>query len=532
MPTDLGSSGRCNEDPPPSGGLHSSTLSSLQGRFGAASPVGGRAVTRGESFVSSVLPVLGGSYVYPGGLLSRGLSGDNGGGTTIVGAQSLGNSGGYGVMAGYQEQVISPVSQGGEEGKDFFATPISARRGGRPTSLDNDPLRSLLQALTIAMVRPPLTEVVGMGTRRRTGLLQQALESMGGARVGNPKAMEDKGFDRERTRQEEAQASRDRPEGPANVRLFRYDPNGPLICGGLISSKKGPKQFCISTVCGLAHTKKAFDKLGEGDYYIVEPSGRGGISSQASRALLEPLLPKAAAEYSAEKKEVLEATNSMERWLSLFRYLIEAAARGDSPGSNLELAGFATRAWQSAFKTPLQGNASKRSSYGDDEEEAEYGDAPPIVLGLQDAIMGIQVELGIRSPKATYVTLHTGVKGVAEELMVVEERMEAMLENTQNKIGSLRFKTTHASVTSMEVKRWMEQTQSTGQGTSQVNRLETAIGTLQNRCIFLEDAFTQLASFVTSLKDKVDFGGGSGTTAAGSLPALLPAPSWQRIWQR
>jgi hypothetical protein len=374
------------------------------------------------------------------------------------------------------------------------------------------------------MVRPPLTEAVGMGTRRRTGLLQQALESVGGAREGDPKAMEDKVFDRECTRQEEAQASRDRPEGPANVRLFRYDHNGPLICGGFISSKKGPKRFCISTVCGLAHTKKAFDKLGEGDYYIVEPSGRGGISSQASRALLEPSLPKATAEYSAKNKEVLEATNSMEGWLSLFCYLIKAAARGDSPGPNPELAGFATRARQSAFKTPLRGNASKRSSYGDDEEEAEYGDAPPIVLGLQDAIMGIQGELGVRSPKATYVTLHDGVRGVAEELMVVEERMEAMLENTQNKIGSLRFKTAHASATSMEVKRWMEQTQSTGQGTSQVNPLETAIGTLQNWCVFLEDAFAQLASFVTSLKDKVDLGGRSGMTAAGPPSSFVTHP--------
>ncbi len=36
--------------------------------------------------------------------------------------------------------------------------------------------------------------------------------------------------------------------------------------------------------------------------------------------------------------------------------------------------------------------------------------------------------------------------------MVVEERMEAMVENTQNEIGSLRFKTAHTSAISMEVK--------------------------------------------------------------------------------
>ena len=89
------------------------------------------------------------------------------------------------------------------------------------------------------------------------------------------------------------------PQGaPANIKLFRYDPaNEPPFCGGLVSStKKGPKRFCISTHCGLAHTKKVFDQLGDGDYYIIEPGARGGLS-YSLRAYLEPSLPKAAAEH-------------------------------------------------------------------------------------------------------------------------------------------------------------------------------------------------------------------------------------------
>ena len=132
---------------------------------------------------------------------------------------------------------------------------------------------------------------------------------------------------------------------PANIKLFRYDPaNEPPFCGGLVGSpKKGPKRFCISSHCGLAHTKKVFDQLGEGDYYIIEPGARGGLSSTL-RAYLEPSLPKAAAERSADNKEVLEGTNSMDGWLSLFRYLTDTADRGDVGVSKPALVGFASRA--------------------------------------------------------------------------------------------------------------------------------------------------------------------------------------------
>ena len=98
----------------PALGLLSSTLSSLQGRFAAVStPVGGTAVARGESLVSSVSSVLGGgSYVLPGGFGGRGPSG-----ATIVESPSVGGSSAYEVMAGFRDQVISPVldAQMGEQ---------------------------------------------------------------------------------------------------------------------------------------------------------------------------------------------------------------------------------------------------------------------------------------------------------------------------------------------------------------------------------------------------------------------------------
>jgi hypothetical protein len=233
---------------------------------------------RGELFVSSVSSVLGGSYTYPGGLTSRGSSDGNDGGATIVGSPSLGGSGVYEVMPGYRDQVISPVSQGMEEGEDMFEMPTGSRQGGMPTGLESDPLRLSLRALTMGVGAPPTTQPIAMGTRTKTSLLQQALGSVGGAQGRDAKSTEDS-EEREGTvrtidqRGRPGDTTSDGMGGPANVRLFRYNPNGPSICGGLVSSKKGPKRFCISTVCGLAHTKKAFEKLGEGNYYIVEPGG-------------------------------------------------------------------------------------------------------------------------------------------------------------------------------------------------------------------------------------------------------------------
>jgi len=92
------SSDDCQSKAPPSG-LLLSALSSLQGRFAAAAagtPGGGVAAPRGESFVSSVSSVLGGSYVLPGGLGGRG-------GLVIVKLVDLPSVGGstpYEVVAG------------------------------------------------------------------------------------------------------------------------------------------------------------------------------------------------------------------------------------------------------------------------------------------------------------------------------------------------------------------------------------------------------------------------------------------------
>jgi hypothetical protein len=84
------STGRHNEDPPLRGGLLFSTLSLLQGRFGAAStPIGGMTMTRSESFVLLLLSLMGGSYVLLGGFPAMMFSGTNGGGATIVESPSL-----------------------------------------------------------------------------------------------------------------------------------------------------------------------------------------------------------------------------------------------------------------------------------------------------------------------------------------------------------------------------------------------------------------------------------------------------------
>ncbi len=97
--------------------------------------------------------------------------------------------------------------------------------------------------------------------------------------------------------------------------------------------------------------------MGEGYYYIIKQGGRGLGLSQL-RALLEPSLPSAAAEYSPDNREVLENANLMEGWLSLFRFLIDAKAQG-AARTNPGLKGFATRARALAFTMPLRDNTSR-----------------------------------------------------------------------------------------------------------------------------------------------------------------------------
>jgi hypothetical protein len=127
-------------------------------------------------------------------------------------------------------------------------------------------------------------------------------------------------------------------KGSGNLRLFRYDPQDHTqICGGLISKcGGGANRFCILTQCGFAHDKKVFDRLGDGAFYNVQSGGRGAASSQQPGALLEPSLPSAAAKYLADNREVLEAKQLMEGWLSLFRYLIEAEEHVGTQGSQTQ----------------------------------------------------------------------------------------------------------------------------------------------------------------------------------------------------
>ncbi len=73
------------------------------------------------------------------------------------------------------------------------------------------------------------------------------------------------------------------------------------------------------------------------------------------------------------------------------------------------------------------------------------------------------------------------------------------------------------------MKWWMEQTQATGGG-AEAQRLQTEVVTLRRRCNFLEGAFTQMAAFVTSLKDKLDAGGGFGVVLALSPAVFVSRP--------
>ena len=422
-------------------------------------------------------------------------------------------------MAGLRDQVISPVSK--MEGEGRYSTPTGPRRD---EVLDRaaGSLGATLEAMDVAVADPPRL------TWQQTALAQ-ALGTFGGAAPDDAKVGGARGKGRASIEAADGGGALKNPitlggsfgggpqEGPANVKLFRYDPrNGASFCGGLVnSSKKGPKHFCISTHCGLGHSKKVFDQLRDGDYYIIEPGPRGGGLSQTLRAYLEPSLPKAAAERSSDNKEVLGGINSMEGWLSLFRYLTDVEARGGGEEVNPGLVGFVARAQLSAFKTPLRDN-SKRTRDAmtwDDEEEL-----PPAILGLQDAIMGIQGKLGVRYPMAGYVTLHGGLKNLEEDVCTVQESLDAQLNamhvTNQAEIGALKYEAAQASARSHEVKRWMEQTQATGRGTAEnptrSHQLQTEVVALRGRVDFLEGAFTQIATYITTLKDKVDNGGGSG----------------------
>jgi hypothetical protein len=137
-----------------------------------------------------------------------------------------------------------------------------------------------------------------------------------------------------------------------------------------------------------------------------------------TRALLEPTLPRVVAEHSSDNKEVLEDENSMEGWLSIFRYLIKAEARGNtnSPTNAAGLTEFAARARNLAFATPLQDN-TKRVQDGDVDKDDIVAQT---TLDLQDALMGVQGEQGVKSANAPYGTVHGGLKILLEEIIKLE----------------------------------------------------------------------------------------------------------------
>ncbi len=144
---------------------------------------------------------------------------------------------------------------------------------------------------------PQPTRMMNTSTRRQTAL-QQALGAMGGVVVDGTMDRED-GFEEDAIAHKSilqggGQGARDGTGGPVNVKLFQLDPKGagPLICEGLVSLKKGPKRFCISTHCGLAHNKKVFHRLGNGDYYIIKSGGRGGSLTNHSGPSLSPRSPR------------------------------------------------------------------------------------------------------------------------------------------------------------------------------------------------------------------------------------------------
>jgi len=306
--------------------------------------------------------------------------------------------------------------------------------------------------------------------------------------------------------------------GDNQVRLFQYDAKGVSFCGGLVRSKNKPKCFCISTSCGLGHGNKVFDQLKDGDYYIIEPGAQGGGFEPNTMGLFGPFTPQGSRQALARQQGVLEFTNSMEGWLSLFQHLVDAEARGDGRGSNPELAGFASRARKSTFKTPLRDNGTKRLLEETLEDETE--DMPPIILVLQDTIIW---ESRGSSGRAR------GLKNLEEDMRGLQEGLDAQLRGFhsghQAEMGALKFEAAQASARSSEVKRWMEQTPATGGGTTErATRslvLQEEVGALRSRCDFLEGAFTQMALLVVTLKDKVDMGIDVGRAPAHSPSFVL-----------
>jgi hypothetical protein len=216
-------------------------------------------------------------------------------GATIVESQSVGGSTVYEVMAGFREQVISPVSEAQmvEHGTEpTFSTPTGPRREGVTDQLTTRLLGTSLGKLGMKGADPPLQRT------RAQMALEHAMGGLGGpfqdapAQRSGPSLFG--GVD-------ETDISLKEPiprhgvgssGGDAQVKLFQYDARGVSFCGGLVSSKNKPKRFCISTSCGLGHGKKVFDQLKDGDYYIIEPGARGGGLGPNTTGFFGPFTPQ------------------------------------------------------------------------------------------------------------------------------------------------------------------------------------------------------------------------------------------------
>ena len=194
----------------------------------------------------------------------------------------------------------------------------------------------------------------------------------------------------------------------------------------------------------------------------MEPGGRG-LGLNQLRVLLEPSLPRAAVEYSQDNREVLKNANSMEEWLSLFRFLIDAEAqRADR--TNPGLKGFNNRAWTTAFTTPLRDN-TRRAAGGEDNDLVTLGvEAGPATFCPQDAIMGVQGELGVRSGSAPYRTIHCGLKFLTEELVTLDEGVTAQFAAYEGMLDTIRADSSTAVGVFRHLKRKWEQHQGTGRG--------------------------------------------------------------------
>jgi hypothetical protein len=200
----------------------------------------------------------------------------------------------------------------------------------------------------------------------------------------------------------------------------------------------------------------------------------------------------------------------MQGWLSLFRYLIEAEERGDTRAPNPGLTEFAARARTSAFTTPLRDHTKWAHDDGEEASKSSHsrGGKSPDFTALQDAIMGVQGELGVRQTRAEYCTVHGGLKSLSEELVALEGTVSDRIDALN--IGAVRLEASLAAAQSAEVKLWMEQTQGMGGG-EEGRRIRAETESLRAQCDFLEGAFAQMTNFVIDLKDKLDAGGGGST---------------------